>query len=87
MDIIVLLIGEQHITFTSSFENKLFGLIFIYDSTSNLKRRDLWHDLSFIIYNHKILWSIFGDFNVVMGVHKHLGASCPAKLPIQDFQD
>ncbi|KAI5441069.1 hypothetical protein KIW84_010507 [Lathyrus oleraceus] len=52
---VILSIGEQHIVFTSTFENKGFGF--------------------------------FGDFNVVMGAHEHLGASSLARLHIQNFQD
>lgn len=86
LDSVILSISEKHIVFTFTFENKCFWLVFIYASTSYLKRRDLWHDLSSIIYNHKIHWSIFGDFNMVMGAHEYLGASSPAILPIQGFQ-
>lgn len=45
----ILSIGEQHIAFTSTFENNSFKLISIYASTSYLMKIFLWLDLSFII--------------------------------------
>lgn len=86
-DHVILSIGEQNITFASTFDDKYFELISVYASTSYLGRRFLCLKLSFIISIHKIPWIILGDFNVVIGAHEHFDVPSLSRLPVKESQD
>jgi len=76
---------DQFVSFSFA-ANDTFHIAIIYASTSYIKRRSLWHDLSILMSsNPGRPWSFIGDFNVVLGNHEHRGSNFVARLPVKEF--
>lgn len=81
----VVLVDDQHISFTMKENNVDFGFSVVYASTSYIKRRSLWQSLSHVHNNYNMPWSYIGDFNTICGTHEYRGNFLPAKLPMEEF--
>lgn len=59
----------------------------VYASTSYLKRRELWTNLSSLKHFSDKPWVFIEDYNTILGAHEHRGSSNPFRTPIEDFQN
>lgn len=82
----VISVDDQQISFTLTQNEKTFAISSIYASTSHLKRRQLWQNLTMLQANFDIPWCYIGDFNTILGAHEHSGSFIPARVPMEDFQ-
>ena len=78
--------STQHITFTFPSTKGLLLCSVVYASNNYINRRNLWVDLATISANHPLPWSIFGDFNCVLGAHEKRGGCLPNARSCEDFQ-
>lgn len=78
---------NQQVTFSYVHNNQPLCISAIYASTNHITRRNLWLTLQNIQQNLNIPWCSIGDFNSILGSHKHRGASPPARTPMNDFFD
>jgi len=81
----VVLVDEQHITFTVNDNGTDIGFSMIYASTNYIKRRRLWQALSSVQNSFSMPWSYIEDFNTICGAHEYRGNFLPAKLPMDEF--
>jgi len=86
LDPILIDYDSQQVTFTINLNNNTLFFSSIYASTSNIKRKDLWHKLSSLQSRYDAPWCLIGDFNIVLGSHEHCGSFSPARPPMIDFQ-
>lgn len=60
----------------------------IYASTFYVKRRELWNNLDALQDQCSLPWWFIGDFNTILGGHKHKCMfSPPPRVPMEDFQN
>lgn len=74
-----------YISFIVKIDNIDFGFVAIYASTKYISRRSFWQDLIAILGNHKVLWCIIGDLNVVFEVRGHKVSHFAGKIPMKEF--
>lgn len=78
-------ISDQYIWFTFQIENKNIGIAAVYASTCHIKRRTLWNDLR-KVNSHATPWCMVGDFNAILGAHRHRGPCTLNRTPMSDFK-
>jgi len=83
----MLAISDQSISFVVSINNISCYVATIYGSTSNIKRTNLWHELSSMLINFLGPWVYIGDFNAVLGAHEKIGGYLPLKQSCEDFSN
>jgi len=71
IDPTMVLVDDQHISFTVNDNGNNIGFSVIYASTNYIKRRMLWKSLSVI---HNMPWTYIGDFNTTSGAHEYRGS-------------
>jgi len=79
-------ITDQFVAFNVIEHDKSFGIVAVYASTSYIKRRQLWNDLTNLQNSFNLPWCYFGDFNTILEASEHRGRVAPARLSMSDFQ-
>lgn len=79
--------SEQQITIQSMMDNTQFSISFVYASTSYIRRRELWAELSCINDDLQGPWLVVGDFNATLGAHEQIGGCLPIRASCFDFQN
>lgn len=78
-------VDDQQVTFSCTMHNQVIFLSAIYAFTSNLKRKELWQKLSFLQVSLNGPCCYIGDFNSILGAHKHNDFLSPTKPLMEDF--
>lgn len=81
----ILDIDDQQVSFSLNINNLEFCFSAIYASTSNTRRKDIWHKLNLLQSQHLNPWCFIGDYNTILGAHEHNGSFSPARPPMLDF--
>jgi hypothetical protein len=66
--------------------DKILAISAVYASTNYVKRRKLWEALNLLQTQHVLPWCFIGDFNVILGAHKHRGRFSPTRIPMEEFK-
>jgi hypothetical protein len=81
------LLSLLHVSLTIIEDDKTLALSAIYASTNYRTRRHLWNSLNLLQSQYTLPWCFIGDYNSIIGAHKHKGFFNPARLPIEDFKN
>lgn len=75
----------QHCSFSILWKNQQICFSAIYASTTCLRRKELWRELSDLTCRFLAHWIYIGDFNTVLGAHEKRGGNLPLKQSYEDF--
>lgn len=83
----VISVSRQYIICSALVDVQKIHIVAAYASTSQLTRRDLWHDLSAISSNLPGPWLYVGNFNAILGSHDQRGGRVPSTASCEDFKN
>lgn len=82
----IILIDDQHVSFSLIDNGKEFAMVAVYASTCYLKRRRLWETLGNMLTQFNLPWNFFGDLSTILRSCEHQGTHSPSRTHMNDFQ-
>lgn len=85
VDPTIITCDDEHVSFCFSDNGVNFAISAIYALTDHVKINLFWTALERVQNYANIMWSCIGDFNSIIGAHKHIGAYPLAIIPMMNF--
>lgn len=78
--------SSQHITFSVSWNEKIFYCSTMYANTNHVLQRRLWMDLTTLQQYLQGIWLFLRDFNAILREHECRGGRLPLPASYDNFQ-